>query len=119
MYDADWAPIGETHDTFGRLQVTSNRLHNRLMMSYLGGGVGVGYVEPRTPGLVGFLEQDRMVESSCGIFGVYLATENGSPQGVYKAKRSRLVPHEPIVGEVIKWSREWIGDVFDDDDYAA
>lgn len=116
MYDVDWSPIKAAHEMFGQRQITSNLLHDRLMMSYLGGGVGIGYVEPRTQELAEFLEQDRKVEASRGACGVYLAAESGGHQGVYHIKRSLFVPHEPIAGEVVKWSPEWIGDLFDDDD---
>lgn len=117
MYDSDWSPIRAAHTLFGELQVTKNRLHNRLMMSYLGGGVGIGYIEPRTQEAIGLMGQDYATEAPHGTCGVYLAAENGSPLlGEYKAKRCLLVPHEPIDGEIVKWSLEWIGDVFDDDD---
>lgn len=115
MYDLDWSLIYEAHKLFGGLQVTKNRLHDRLMMSYLGGGVGTGYVEPRTQEMARFLEQDCGMDAPRSVCGVYLAAGNGGPLGVYKAVRSLLTPHEPIAGEVVKWSPEWIDDSFDND----
>lgn len=116
MYDSDWSPIQTAHNLFGDLQITKNRLHNRLMMSYLGGGVGIGYIEPRTREVAELLQQDYRTEAPRGTCGVYLAAEDGDPLGEYQAKRCLLVPHERIDGEIVKWSPEWIGDVFDDDD---
>lgn len=84
-------------------------------MSYLGGGVGIGYIEPRTREVAELLQQDYRTEAPRGTCGVYLAAKDGGPLGEYQAKRCLLVPHERIDGEIVKWSPEWIGDVFDDD----
>lgn len=116
MYDLDGSPIKIAHGLFGDLQVKKNRLHNRLMMSYLGGGVGTGYIEPRTQEVIGILMQDCTIKAPHGTCGVYLAAERGIPVGEYKAKRCLLVPHEPIDGEIVKWSSEWIGGALDGGD---
>ncbi|RPB11835.1 hypothetical protein P167DRAFT_189422 [Morchella conica CCBAS932] len=119
MYDADWSPITATHAMMGRQQMDTNRLHKRLMMGYLGGGVGAGYVGPRNHEILEVLEKDKSVETCRGVCGVYLAS---GKKGWFGVKRLVYVPHEPIVGEVVKWSSEWIGDAVlgeeDDDDEA-
>lgn len=110
LLDRDLFPVKALHHALGERQGADNNLHESVMAGYLGGGVGAAMVRPTEGWIEQALSEDLDVAAGKAWFGVHVFGDGGGGENVFLLARVAYVACEPIEGEVVPWSVEWIGD---------